>query len=292
MERSAVGLSGAAIKGVDFPLHAPPDAYREAVVFLKRDPLSLGALVTTHKIDLYDACREDPVRRNRSGRPFHGRSQLSLQTRRQADLSRQGPNLLRTCARRLSAERHFEKTSAELFSMGAPADSTIALTWRMMQPKRGRDRPSRIVVSDLSAARLEDIGCIHRELNAAIPVDYVLARQARDNDDVLASLKPGSLVVNATGLGKYAPGSPLTEAARFPRRGVARGSPTGATSSSSIRLARATVAMRPSYRRRLNPNFLHGWTRRSAKFSYISDIPSRGPTLKVISDIAQRASKG
>jgi hypothetical protein len=35
-----------------------PRLYREAVNFIKRDPLSLGALVTTHKIDLYRACRQ------------------------------------------------------------------------------------------------------------------------------------------------------------------------------------------------------------------------------------------
>ena len=53
-----LGLDGAMIKGVDFPLHAPPESYRAAVAFLKSDPKSLGALVTTHKIDLYHACRD------------------------------------------------------------------------------------------------------------------------------------------------------------------------------------------------------------------------------------------
>src|SRR4051794_39434910 len=53
-----LGLEGAVIKGIDFPLHADPAAYREAVSFIKHDPLSLGALVTTHKIDLYQGCRD------------------------------------------------------------------------------------------------------------------------------------------------------------------------------------------------------------------------------------------
>jgi hypothetical protein len=44
-----LGLSDAAIQGIDFPLHANPAAYREAVAFIKTDPLSTGALVTTHK---------------------------------------------------------------------------------------------------------------------------------------------------------------------------------------------------------------------------------------------------
>jgi len=62
----ALGLDDAAIKGIDFPLHADPAAYREAVSFIKADRLSLGALVTTHKIDLFRACRNlfdetDPI---------------------------------------------------------------------------------------------------------------------------------------------------------------------------------------------------------------------------------------
>ena len=46
-----LGLDEARIVGVDFPLDTPPQAYREVVAFLKGDPQSKGALVTTHKID-------------------------------------------------------------------------------------------------------------------------------------------------------------------------------------------------------------------------------------------------
>ena len=42
-----LGLGDVEIKGIDFPVHDMPENYREAVNFLKNDPLSLGALVTT-----------------------------------------------------------------------------------------------------------------------------------------------------------------------------------------------------------------------------------------------------
>ena len=48
----------AVMKGIDLPLHAPAEDYRKAAGFLKSDPLSLGALVTTHKLDLYRSCRD------------------------------------------------------------------------------------------------------------------------------------------------------------------------------------------------------------------------------------------
>src|SRR3954463_6395553 len=53
-----LGLADAAIVGIDFPLHAPAERYRAAVDFIKHDPLSRGALVTTHKIDLFAASRD------------------------------------------------------------------------------------------------------------------------------------------------------------------------------------------------------------------------------------------
>ena len=48
----------AVLEGVDLPLHAAPERYREVVGFIRDDPQSLGALVTTHKLDLLKASRE------------------------------------------------------------------------------------------------------------------------------------------------------------------------------------------------------------------------------------------
>jgi shikimate 5-dehydrogenase len=48
----------------------------------------------------------------------------------------------------------------------------------------------------------------------------VLSPQAENNDEILARLAPGSLVINATGLGKDAPGSPLSPLAQFPENGI------------------------------------------------------------------------
>ena len=43
------------MEGIDCKIHDEPDAYRRAVAQIKYDPLSQGALVTTHKIDLLNA---------------------------------------------------------------------------------------------------------------------------------------------------------------------------------------------------------------------------------------------
>jgi shikimate 5-dehydrogenase len=51
-------LADARLEGIDLPLHAPREAYRRVVSRIAADRLSRGALITTHKIDLYNACRD------------------------------------------------------------------------------------------------------------------------------------------------------------------------------------------------------------------------------------------
>ena len=53
-----LGLGECRIRGIDLALHDDPARYRQVVSFIKSDPLSLGALVTTHKIDLLRASRD------------------------------------------------------------------------------------------------------------------------------------------------------------------------------------------------------------------------------------------
>lgn len=53
-----LGLENARLVGVDLPIDASPEAYRQVVYQIKQDPLILGALVTTHKIDTLKAARD------------------------------------------------------------------------------------------------------------------------------------------------------------------------------------------------------------------------------------------
>ena len=55
---------------------------------------------------------------------------------------------------------------------------------------------------------------------ANIPVEYYLTPEPGQNDDVMLKMGKGSLIINATGLGKDRPGSPLTDAAVFPENAI------------------------------------------------------------------------
>jgi len=54
-----------------------------------------------------------------------------------------------------------------------------------------------------------------------LQVEYVLNDDPQRNDVLMADLSDGSLVINATGMGKDRPGSPITDAGLFPRNGIA-----------------------------------------------------------------------
>ena len=58
-------------------------------------------------------------------------------------------------------------------------------------------------------------------LRTLTPARTVHVSGAEDHDRLLEAMPPGSLVVNATGMGKDRPGSPITPQARFPREAVA-----------------------------------------------------------------------
>src|SRR5699024_7708172 len=54
----ALGLKNTVLKGIDIDIHANDEVYQEVVNFIKNDPNSKGALVTTHKIDLFNASKD------------------------------------------------------------------------------------------------------------------------------------------------------------------------------------------------------------------------------------------
>ena len=130
---------------------------------------------------------------------------------------------------------------------------------------------------------------IHEKVNPGIPVAYHHCPTPEKNDVIVSALPDGSVVANATGLGKDAPGSPLTSGAVFPRNGCAwdfnyRGD-----------LVFLDQARAQENRRNLSVEdgwvyFIHGWTRVMAEVFHI-DIPTSGPAFDELSRIAAEARK-
>jgi shikimate dehydrogenase len=270
----------AAIAGIDLPLHAEPAAYRHVVSFIRDDPRSLGALVTTHKLDLLKATRDlfDEL-----GDDAALLDEVSSISKRDGQLVGHAMDPI-TSGLSLAAivpDGYWSERAAELAILGA-GGSSLALTLHLhRRATAGGDVPRRLVVTNRSPERLDEMRAIHDRIGFSIPAEYVLAPDADANDRALAGLAPGSVVANATGLGKDRPGSPLSDAAPFPPDGIAWDFNYRGDLLFLEHARRAGVRVVDGW-----DYFVHGWTRVIAEVFEL-DIPSAGPEFERLSTAAR-----
>lgn len=212
--KEALGLEDTVIKGIDIAIHAPEEDYRKVVDFIKKDPLSMGALVTTHKIDLYNATKDMFEYLDPYATMFSELSSISKKDGRLEGYAKDPISSGLTMDSFVPANYWAEK-GGELFIMGA-GGSAIAICSYLLNPSNGANIPSKVVVANRSQPRLDEIERLVKEINPNVPAEYYLTPEAEDNDKVLAKIKPNSLIINATGLGKDRPGSPLTDNCEYP----------------------------------------------------------------------------
>jgi len=211
-------LKGAVLKGIDMDIHADPADYRKVVEFIKNDELSLGALVTTHKIDLYEAAIDlfdylDPF-----AQMF---GELSSISKRDGKLCGHAIDPISSglALETFVPNNYWNDHKGELFIIGA-GGSAIAISSYLLNLEREGNIPSLVLVSDRNEKRLLEIEEIIRKVNPKANVAYHLTPEATQTDDLLKKLSANSLVINATGLGKDRPGSPLTNEAVFPKESL------------------------------------------------------------------------
>jgi shikimate 5-dehydrogenase len=238
--------------------------------------------VTTHKLDLLRACRDQFDRLDEFAELM---GEISSISKHDGNLVGHAKDPI-TSGLALEAflpPQHWERTGAEALVLGA-GGSAVAVTWYMLQRSHGANRPGRLIVTNRSTPRLEEIRHFHQRIGADLPIEYHHTPTPDLTDRLMAGLKAGSLVVNATGLGKDAPGSPLTDAAPWPQDGLAW----------DFNYRGDLVFLRQARSRQQAKNlqiedgwiyFIHGWTRVIAEVFHI-DIPTSGPQFAELARIA------
>jgi shikimate 5-dehydrogenase len=213
----ALGID-AEIKGIDLPLHAPAGEYRKVVDFLKKDRFSLGALVTTHKLDLYKACRD----------MFDFIDPYAEKLAEVSSLSKNGEKFCAHAKDPISSgmalekfvpPRFWKEHGGEALLLGA-GGSSLAMSMYFSREEAGDNVPSRVTIANRSEARLESAKAALAGCGKKVNFRFVHGPAPSDNDRLVAALPPYSLVVNATGLGKDAPGSPVTDAVSWPQNSL------------------------------------------------------------------------
>jgi len=280
-----LGRPEVVIEGVDLRPHDEPEAYRGAVAQIKYDPLSLGALVTTHKIDLLDAARDmfdylDPYAQ------ICG--EVSSISKRDESLRGHAKDPI-TSGLSLDAvlgEDYFARTGGHVLCFGA-GGSAVAIALHLINKEDPGDRPERFVVVNRSAPRLGGLRDMVDGLETDIEFEYIHNQDPARNDQIMEALPAGSIVINATGMGKDRPGSPVTDAGLFPVDGVAwelnyRGE------LDFMHQALAQVASRNATVEDGWLYFLHGWTQVIAEVLDITLDPALFDRLADVAETVRR----
>jgi shikimate dehydrogenase len=204
----------ARIEGWDVRLAAEPATYRDTVARLAGDRGIAGALVTSHKLDVYRHAESLFDELDRYARLCREVSCISRRAGRLLGQAKDPITAGLALEDLLGPGRRLDRT-AQVLCLGAGGAGT-AICVRLLTAEPS---PARIMVADKDAGRLTTLGDICAGLDAR---GVKLARVAGPGevDALLAGLPEGSLVVNATGMGKDVPGSPLGNRARFPHRAL------------------------------------------------------------------------
>jgi shikimate dehydrogenase len=203
-----LGIQGRLV-GHDIALNASPAAYRQCVERIRDDPDAVGALVTTHKAAVYDHARH-----------------LFADLDRYAELCREVSCIGRDAAELMGfakdpitaglAMDHMFETAGpaagrHVVCFGA-GGAGIAITARLLSLD---ESPARLVVVDRDPHRIALARDVHAQLPAKASIEYYVHSEPEANDAILAASPNGSFIINATGLGKDLPGSPVSRRAVF-----------------------------------------------------------------------------
>ncbi|CAH0237281.1 Shikimate dehydrogenase (NADP(+)) [Microbacterium sp. Bi98] len=207
-----LGLPTENLIGHDLPMDATPEQYVAMVEQIRDDPQHRGALVTTHKMNVFAAASD----------LFDELDPFAVSCSEISSISKRGDRLIGRAKDPLTVDLalddflpadHFARTGAEVVILGAGGSGT-ALSWALAERA---DAPAKITVTARDDDKLDHLREVHRQHGTPDGlITYVRTDTVQDAAAIVAGAPAGSLIVNATGLGKDRPGSPLPDDVAFP----------------------------------------------------------------------------
>ncbi len=209
---------GAAIVGIDLPLNADSGLYREVVSFIKHDPLSLGALVTTHKMNILKAAKTEFDYLDSYATVFEEISSISKKNGRLEGYAKD-PISSGLAMEAFIPENFWYEHRGEVLILGS-GGSALAISAYLANKKHRTNVPTKITLTNHHEDRLVEARRILSRLETDVTFDFRLCKTPTDTDKLVRNLTPYSMVVNATGMGKDIPGSPVTDNVIFPKNSL------------------------------------------------------------------------
>ncbi|WBB69433.1 hypothetical protein [Micromonospora sp. WMMD812] len=208
------------LRGVDLPSDTSAATYRRLVGAMRDNPAVHGAVVTAHKLRLYRACAADLTRSDRLVGLTHEVNSLATADGTVTAYARDAVSLAHVLPTLLRHSSAHDRTDLNVLCLGAGGAATaLLLTLHLdIDATAGAlgpvDPPARVTFTDTRPEALDDLRRVADRAGIdGTRLSYVPVLDPGDNDALLADLPTPALVVNATGLGKDAPGSPLSDKA-------------------------------------------------------------------------------
>jgi shikimate 5-dehydrogenase len=243
----AIGIE-ARLEGVDLPLGASPHEYRKFVGRLENAGIA-GAVITSHKLDLYRSCRDlltpaDPLVE------IMGEAACVAGGTHALEAHTVDPLSSRRALHELLKARRGKVADAVVLGAGG-AGLAVALALPGLSE-------GRVTLADTRPDRLEHAARVVARMSQSKSITTAAIPPGGNADELVGSLAPGSVIVNATGLGKDLPGSPVTDAVSWPESSLLwelnyRGELTMLKQAGG-RAAQGSLEIHDGWRL-----FMHGW---------------------------------
>lgn len=219
----ALDMPNVKLKGIDLPLGAKGTIVAELMESLRTDNRVVGGLVTSHKLSVFRGGLSAFAELSPVARQLEEVSGLyKLAAGVMAGWAADPPAMAAALNRMgVGAQYWAQHVEAEVVCFGCGGAAT-ALAYAIYGGGEVTDVLPRLRVTDVDLQRLTDL---ERKCKLFLPRSTALVTFHRaDQTDATGwpggQPTPHSLIVNATGMGKDVPGSPLPRSARFPAGAV------------------------------------------------------------------------
>lgn len=198
------------LQGIDIPLNASANIYRDCAKKIKESSDVLGALVTTHKIAMYSYANDVFDVLSDSARAF---KEIGAIYKRNNMMGGEATDIISV---NNAFNNIFEKVNnkgSDICILGC-GGAGIALGYAIL--KFYNANFNKVIMTDINFDRLEHAKKTLMTYDTEKKLQFVHVQSIQDNDIIINSLSNNSFVVNATGVGKDVQGSPISNAVQFP----------------------------------------------------------------------------
>jgi shikimate 5-dehydrogenase len=199
--------------GIDIPLSGDKEIYRDIVLEMKKSTDIRGALVTTHKIPMYESSKD----------LFHDLMESSIDFCEIGCIFKRNERLIGEATDVVTVKSAFEEiwqqskrdsfSSIDACILGC-GGAGVALGYALLTS--GYKTIRRIILTDMSEDRVVNAKQLLSKYDTDDKLMFYKNYDTNDTDMIVESLLEGSVLINATGMGKDRPGSPISCNVHFP----------------------------------------------------------------------------